>query len=287
MRVSLLSFILPFVLILVACSNAPNYERVKVERSEDGSIKREVLEGEGKRIVKTYGASGTLRDSLVYVDGQLHGTIRKVTEDGKILKVQYEKGVRNGRISAYYEEGLPHYENERMKRGKKVGEWVFYDREGHVKRYAYYEEGEAVLILEYGPDGQVTNMDGKVYTGLELKDRIMVGSLFKLEMTLLEPLESEGRLYLLTGSGEERLRRRTPASAPFTKRSSVPMADLNGASRSLSVTQPGNGGTVIRSPSPSMCVVMGTMRGINGECSTQYRAKIEPGTTIFTKFALP
>lgn len=215
MRVAPLLSILSFALFFAACSDAPNYETVKVERSEDSSIKRKVLEGEGKRIVKTYGTSGSLRDSLVYVDGKLHGIVRKVTDDGKIVKAQYEKGVRNGRISAFYEEGVPHYENQRIKQGKKVGEWVFYDRGGNVKRYAYYEEGDPVLSLEYGPDGHVTKMEGRVYNDLELKDGIMVGSLFKLEVTLLEPLESEGRFYWLTNAGKERIRRRKPDLAHF------------------------------------------------------------------------
>ena len=133
-------------------------------RHKNGMKKRETQYKGGKKHGKwrEWYSNGRIKQERVYcrdklvrrADYKRHITDESIYKDGKLFMArEYNEGIivtektyQEGKLIKavwFYPDGRASDERE-YKNGKKHGEWVYWDRNGEIKKKSFYREGELI-----------------------------------------------------------------------------------------------------------------------------------------------
>lgn len=142
---------LAFLLIFNACDNAASKPVKKNIFYENGKIRRESFEVNGKTEGKMtdFFSDGTIRSERLFVNGLQTGRTVIFFQNGKIKEVQYydTRGMREKGDSIWYENGKLQF-TAQFKDNQRNGEMIKYDTTGNIIYAALMQNDTLVKVLE-------------------------------------------------------------------------------------------------------------------------------------------
>ena len=116
---------------------------------------------------KTYNEDGILTFEGNYINGEREGVVKLYYDNGAIKSISnYKQGELNGQDVDYYDNGKKEIETTYLD-GKKHGKATYYDEEGNVFMYRYFDYGVFRSYSYLGKDGkEVAKIDLKLGNNL-------------------------------------------------------------------------------------------------------------------------
>lgn len=119
---------------------------------------------DGRTLKVKRNADNIITDSLTFNKGrELDGLIKSTDEEGFVLYIDYNNGVKDGIYKDFYENSKLHIKGH-FKNGKKWREWVEYREDGVISRYeAYTPEEDLVYLRIYDKKGSLVTVKGEAF----------------------------------------------------------------------------------------------------------------------------